>query len=110
MKRLIIALMVVALASCAFALTANTEDIAPAASVISITPSDVTEYLPALMVVTVGVTGDIRVIGVGDQETWDCTDAPIHVEHTGLVRVRVWKVCATGTAATGILGYRKDPR
>lgn len=110
MKKLFMALLVVALAVVGHAATANLSDVVPPVKVIAVTASDATEYLPPLVSLYIGGTGDVQVIGIGGKGTYTCADAPVHkAVAVGLLRVRAYKVCANLTTATDILGYRKDP-
>ena len=85
------------------------EWVVPPVKQVAVTPSDETVYNPPLVSIFVGTVGDVRLILVGDKDTFDCTNAPIHKNHVGLLRGRIIQVCATGTDAEDIIGYTTDP-
>lgn len=69
--------------------------------VLSITPSDVTTYTPTLLGVRAGVAGNIRVRSNG-------VDVTISNAQLGeQIACNIDRVYATGTTATGIIGWRR---
>jgi hypothetical protein len=104
MRKLLMVFCIVLLAS--VALAESQKWVQPGTKTKTITASDSTTYNPPLTAVYVGTTGAVRVIGTNDKATYDCTDAPIFVgvPAGGLIRVRTWMVCSTGTDASDMVG------
>ena len=110
MKKILFTLLVMALASTAFAANYDSKWTNPPDKQVVVTPSDTVPFDPPLVAIDIGVAGDVRVVLTRDIFTFDCTTAPTHLTRPiGLFNRRIYLVCATGTTATNIIGYPSDP-
>ena len=113
MKKLILPLMIVLLATAAFAGNFGSKYTNPPVKQMAVTESDSVTFDPPLVSMFVGTAGVVRVILLQDVGVLTCTGgtaAPDHlnVANATLFRGRIHQVCATGTTATGLIGYFYD--
>ncbi len=70
----------------------------PAAHAVAVTPSNSVDLTTAARALYIGVAGDVKVDMVGGETAVTFTAVPV-----GFLPVRVTRVYATGTTATGIV-------
>lgn len=74
----------------------------PASRFFAITPSDTDELATGTLWLYVGVSGDVKVIGINDDAS--STGTVLKSMPVGWHRVAARQILATGTAATNLVG------